>query len=185
MVPSHWGVTGEIDGYMTRLGHTTGIPGLVLGMYILFLVIPIFEPRRNNFFRSIGFYQMIRNLMMGFMLFLYIVTTWIGVTGQLLAIDKIVPIAVGILFILIGNYMHQIKSNFFMGIRTPWTLSSDAVWQKTHRLGGYAFVIGGILFGVTAFFKAPWNFYMPIAGILVATLLPVIYSYVLFQQEKK
>lgn len=185
MVPSHWNIQGQIDGYTTRLGHTLGIPGLVLGMYLLFLAIPLLEPRQKNFFRSIGFYQMIRNFMMGFMLFLYVVTTWVGVTGQLLAIDKIIPLVVGILFIFIGNYMSQIKSNFFMGIRTPWTLSSDTVWQKTHRLGGYTFVLGGILFVLAVLFAEPWNFYLPMAGILLAALVPVIYSYILFSQEHK
>ncbi|MBU1083240.1 SdpI family protein [Patescibacteria group bacterium] len=185
MVPSHWNIQGQIDGYMTRLGHTIGVPGMILGIYILFLAIPVFEPRRQNFFRSIGFYQMIRNFMMGFMLLIYMVTTWIGVTGEALAIGKIVPLAVGILFIFIGNYLSQIKSNFFMGIRTPWTLSSDTVWQKTHRLGGYTFVIGGLLFMVAVLFNEPWNFYLPMTGILLAALVPVVYSYISFRQEQQ
>jgi len=184
-VPSHWGISGQVDGWTTPLGHALGVPAMMLGLYILFLLIPILEPRRKNFQESFGFYQMIRNFMMAFLLFLFLITTWTGVTGQPLRIDVIVPMAVGVLFILIGNYLHQIKSNFFMGIRTPWTLSSDTVWKKTHHLGGYMFVIGGLLFFTTPLWPTPLNFCIPMLGILLAALVPIVYSYILFRQEQK
>ena len=184
-VPSHWGVTGQVDGWTTPLGHALGVPAMMLGMYLLFLLIPIFEPRRKHFQESLGFYQMIRNFMMAFLLFLFLITTWIGVSGQTWRIDFIVPIAVGVMFILIGNYLHQVKSNFFMGIRTPWALSSESNWKKTHHLGGYMFVIGGLLFFTTPLWPTPWNFYIPMAGILLAGLVPTIYSYYLFAQKIK
>ncbi|MBU1092799.1 SdpI family protein [Patescibacteria group bacterium] len=184
-VPSHWGITGEIDGWTSPLGHALGVPAMMLGLYILFLLIPILEPRRDHFHKSLGFYQMIRNFMMAFLLFLFLITTWTATTGQPLRIDVIVPIAVGVLFIFIGNYLHQVKSNFFMGIRTPWTLSSDIVWRKTHHLGGYMFVLGGLLFFTTPLWPTPLNFYIPMVGILLAALVPIVYSYWLFTKEKK
>ncbi|MFH1088635.1 MAG: SdpI family protein [Patescibacteria group bacterium] len=185
LTPSHWGITGEVDGWSTPIGHALGIPAMMLGLYILFLLIPILEPRRKHFQESLGFYQMIRNVMMAFMLFLFLITTWTAVSGQPLRIDVIVPIAVGVLFILIGNYLHQIKSNFFMGIRTPWTLSSDTNWKKTHHLGGYMFVIGGLLFFTTPIWPTPLNFYIPMIGISLAGLVPVVYSYLLFRRDHK
>ena len=184
-VPSHWGITGQVDGWTNPLGHALGIPAMMLGMYLLFLLIPVFEPRREHFHQSMGFYQMIRNVMMAFLLFMFLITTWVAVTGQPLRIDVIVPMAVGVLFILIGNYLHQIKSNFFMGIRTPWTLSSETNWKKTHHLGGYMFVIGGLLFFTTPIWPTPLNFYIPMIGISLAGLVPIMYSYLLFHQDQK
>ncbi|MFH0912479.1 MAG: SdpI family protein [Patescibacteria group bacterium] len=184
-VPSHWSISGQVDGWSSPLGHALGIPAMMLGVYLLFLLIPVFEPRREHFHQSMGFYQMIRNVMMAFLLFMFLLTTWVAVTDQPLKIDVIVPIAVGVLFILIGNYLHQVKSNFFMGIRTPWTLSSDTNWKKTHRLGGYTFVIGGLLFLSVPLLPVPWNFYIPMAGILIAAAAPIVYSYLLWFRGQK
>lgn len=160
-------------------------PGIMLGMYLLFLALPYLEPRRLHFIKSWGFYLLIKNFMMGFFLLMFGTTTWAGLSAQPVAISTIVPLAVGILFIMIGNYMPQIKSNFFMGIRTPWTLSSDRVWQKTHLLGGYAFTFGGVLFIIGQFLSAPYNAYIPLIGVGIAVAIPVVMSYVWFLQEKK
>jgi uncharacterized membrane protein len=184
-VPSHWNMAGEIDGWASRNGHIFGIGGLVVGMYLLFLFLPHFEPRREHFLQSLGFYQMIRNFMMAFFALLFGVTTYIGLTGTMLAMDKIIPVAVGVLFILIGNYLPQIKSNFFMGIRTPWALDSEENWRKTHHLGAYTFVVGGLLFLVSPFIPTPLNFYLPIAGILFAGFFPMLMSYIWFKQSHK
>lgn len=183
-VPSHWNLAGEIDGWVSRNGHVFGIGGMILGMYLLFLLLPHFEPRKEHFVRSLGFYQMIRNVMMAFFAILFAAATYVGVTGNELAIDKIVPVIVGVLFILIGNYLPQIKSNFFMGIRTPWALDNDENWRKTHHLGAYTFVIGGLLFVLSPFIPTPFNFYLPIAGILIAALLPMLMSFLWFKQGK-
>ena len=72
-----------------------------------------------------------------------------------------------------------------MGIRTPWTLSSDEVWRKTHLVGGYSFVIGGLLFLISPFMPIPFNGYIPLVAVIIAALVPVIYSYIAFVQEKK
>lgn len=183
-VPSHWNLAGEIDGWVSRNGHIFGIGGMILGMYVLFLLLPHFEPRKEHFIRSLGFYQMIRNVMMAFFAILFGIATYVGVTGAALAIDKIVPVIVGVLFILIGNYLPQIRSNFFMGIRTPWTLSNEGNWQKTHRLGAYTFAIGGVLFLLSPFLPAPINFYLPIIGVCIAGFLPILMSFIWFKQEK-
>lgn len=160
-------------------------PGMTVGLYLLFLVLPFLEPRRLHFVKSWGFYSIIKNFMMGFFLLMFGITTWAALSEKPVPIGTIVPLAVGLLFIIIGNYMPQIKSNFFMGIRTPWTLSSETVWQKTHLLGGYTFVIGGILFIVGTVLTPPLNLYLPLIGALVAVSLPVAYSYIAFLREER
>lgn len=184
MVPSHWNIAGEVDNYSSRLTHILLFPGITIGMYLLFLLIPYIEPRRMHFIKSWSFYQMIRNLMVVFMGLMFVITTWAGISKQPVQIGTIIPIMVGILFIFIGNYLSQIKSNFFMGIRTPWTLSSDEVWRKTHLVGGYSFVIGGLLFMASPLIPVPFNGYVPFIAIIIAALVPIIYSYIAFTKEK-
>lgn len=184
-VPSHWNFAGQIDGYTTRLGHVLLFPGIMLGVYLLFLALPYLEPRRGHFIKSWGFYSLIKNFLMGFFLLMFAVATWAGIGAKPVPVGTIISLAIGILFIMIGNYMPQIKSNFFMGIRTPWTLSSEKVWTKTHLLGGYTFVIGGLLFIIGLFLPVPLNFYFPIVGVCIAGLIPVIMSFIWFKQEKK
>ena len=183
MVPSYWNIAGEVDNYSSRLTHTLLFPGMTIGMYLLFIAIPYMEPRLGHFVKSMSFYQMIRNLMIVFMGIMFAITTWAGISEQPIQIGTIVPVMVGILFILIGNYLSQIKSNFFMGIRTPWTLSSDEVWRKTHLVGGYSFVIGGLLFLASPFIPVPFNGYIPFVGVFIAALVPIVYSYIAFTQE--
>ena len=127
---------------------------------------------------------MIRNFMMAFMAVIFGVSTYAGLSESPVSMGIIVPIMVGILFISIGNYLSQVKSNFFMGIRTPWTLSSDEVWRKTHLVGGYSFVISGLLFLASSFITDPWNAYIPIIAIIIAALIPIVYSYIIYTQEK-
>jgi len=184
-VPSHWGISGQVDGWTTPLEHMLMFPGMMVGMYLLFLLLPHIEPRRQHFIESWGFYQMIRNFMMVFFAFMYGLTTYAAVTNNPVAIDKIIPVTVGVLFLFIGNYLTQVKSNFFMGIRTPWTLDNETNWQKTHRLGAYTFAIGGVLFLLSPFLPTPINFYLPMVGVTIAGFLPILMSFIWFKQGNK
>lgn len=184
-VPSHWGISGQIDGWTPRLTHVLLMPGVMFVFYLVFLALPYLEPRQEHFHQSAGFYQMIRNVLMVFFAGIYGVTLWAGLTSEPVAVGKIIPIAVGLLFILIGHYLPQIKSNFFMGIRTPWTLSNETNWQKTHRLGAYTFAIGGVLFLLSPFLPTPINFYIPMIGIAIAGGLPILMSFIWFKQGNK
>ncbi|MBN2585149.1 SdpI family protein [Patescibacteria group bacterium] len=184
-VPSHWGINGQVDGWTSPVGHVLMFPGMMVGMYLLFLALPHIEPRRQHFIESWGFYQMIRNFMMVFLAAMYGLTSYAGITNNPIAVDKIVPIAVGVLFLFIGNYLTQVKSNFFMGIRTPWALSSEENWKKTHRLGAYTFALGGVLFLTTPWLPVPFNFYVPMVGVFGAAFLPILMSFVWFRQGNK
>jgi len=184
-VPSHWGVNGQIDGWTSPLGHVLMFPGMMIGMYLMFLILPHIEPRRQHFIESWGFYQVIRNFMMIFFSLMYGITTYAAVTTNPVAIDKIIPMAIGVLFLFMGNYLTQVKSNFFMGIRTPWALDSEENWRKTHRLGAYTFAIGGVLFLLSPFIPVPFNFYVPMTGVAIAGGLPILMSYVWFKQGNK
>ena len=97
----------------------------------------------------------------------------------------IVGLAVGTLFIIVGNYLGKTRSNFFIGIRTPWTLSSDSVWQKTHRLAGKLFMLSGLIIVVSSWFIANSNLgTLVIFTVLPAALIPCIYSWWLWRSEQ-
>jgi uncharacterized membrane protein len=91
--------------------------------------------------------------------------------------QRIIVAGVGLMFIVLGNYMGKVRKNFFIGIRTPWTLASDEVWSRTHRLGGKVFVLTGIFMIVNIFVRFPGQ--TLVVAIVAAALIPVIYSYVI------
>ena len=99
--------------------------------------------------------------------------------------SRVVSIGIGGLFIVIGNLMTRVRPNWFMGIRTPWTLSSDTVWRKTHRFGGVAFVIAGLCFLASSFLNSKWTFYAAFASAIVAALSSVVYSYIAWKREQE
>jgi len=94
--------------------------------------------------------------------------------GYALPIPAIAMLAVGVLLMVLGNYMGKLRKNFFIGIRTPWTLASDAVWERTHRLAGWLFVLAGVV--VVAGVLLGAAIWLPLAAIVAATLIPVVYS---------
>src|SRR6056297_2954604 len=174
-IPVHWNVRGEVDDYGPRyLAWVIG--ALPLLIYLLMRFLPSVDPRRKNYEKSARAYNAamigIVALMMGLQLLI------LGsAAGLALKVDMFVKAAVGALFVVIGNYMGTIRSNFFFGIKTPWTLSSDEVWRKTHRLGGTLFILAGLSFFGAAFIRGSLSALIPLAMIVAAVLVPIGYSY--------
>ena len=182
---SHWNQNDLVDGYMSRFWGVFMMPLFSLGLFLLFLVIPQIDPLKANIAQFRGIFNLFITFIIGFMLYIHALTlAWnLGYTGFKMS-QAMLP-AMGLLFFLIGLMLRQAKRNWFIGIRTPWTLSSDTVWDKTHQLGAILFMasgvlalIGGFLGGMLAF----WFLFVPLMG---STLFLLIYSYVLYQQEIK
>ena len=182
---SHWNVNDQVDGYMPKTWGVFMVPLITLGMLLLFLVIPSIDPLKANIAQFREAFNLFIVLMVAFMLYIHALTlTWsLGYTGFKMS-TSMLP-AMGLLFIFIGFMLRKAKRNFFIGIRTPWTLSNDRVWDETHRLGSILFMasgvlalIGGIFGGMTAF----WFLFVPIMG---STIFLLAYSYVLYQRETK
>lgn len=182
---SHWNVNDQVDGYMPKTWGVFMVPLITLGMLLLFLVIPSIDPLKANIAQFREAFNLFIVLMVAFMLYIHALTlTWsLGYTGFKMS-TSMLP-AMGLLFIFIGFMLRKAKRNFFIGIRTPWTLSNDRVWDETHRLGSILFMasgvlalIGGIFGGMTAF----WFLFVPIMG---STIFLFAYSYVLYQRETK
>ena len=182
---SHWDVNDQVNGYTSKLAGVLMVPLIALGIFLLFLVIPSVDPLKANIVQFREAFNMFIILMVAFMLYVYgLSLAWnLGFTDFRMS-GAMLP-AVGLLFIFIGFLLRQARRNFFIGIRTPWTLSSDTVWNETHRIGAVLFMIsgalaflGGFLGGTTAF----WFMFAPIIG---STVFLLIYSYVLYQRETK
>lgn len=182
-VATHWNVRGEADGFSSRLVAVSIMPLVILVMTGLFNVLPKLDPRRANYSKFIGTYWLIANAVVLFILIGHGMILATGL-GYPVKIGRTMPIGVGLLFIVLGNYLTRVEPNWFVGIRTPWTLSSDTVWRKTHRTGGWLMVLGGVVIAACAFF--PPRAFLPlfIAAVLVMAVIPIVQSYVLWKREQ-
>jgi immunity protein, SdpI family len=182
-VATHWNVRGEADGFSSRLVAVSIMPLVILVMTVLFNVLPRLDPRRANYSKFIGTYWLIANAVILFILIGHgmIVATGLGYPVK---IGRTMPIGVGLLFIVLGNYLTRVEPNWFIGIRTPWTLSSDTVWRKTHRTGGWLMVLGGIVIAACAFFPPAAFLPLFIAAVLLMAVIPIVQSYILWKREQ-
>ena len=180
---SHWNFNDQVDGYMSKFWGVFMVPLITLGMFVLFLVIPSIDPLKANIAQFRGAFNLFIVLIVAFMLYIYGLTlAWnLGYTDFKIS-TSILP-AIGLLFIFIGFMLRRAKRNFFIGIRTPWTLSSDQVWNKTHQLGSILFMASGALAVVGSFFGGTTAFWMLMIPIFGSTIFLVIYSYILYRRE--
>jgi uncharacterized membrane protein len=182
---SHWNENDQVDGYMPKFWGVFLMPLVTLGMFLLFLVIPNIDPLKANIAQFRDTFNLFVTFIIGFMIYVHALTLlWnLGYTNFKLS-QAMLP-AMGLLFIVIGSLLRKAKRNFFIGIRTPWTLSSDYVWDKTHQLGAVLFMISGVLAVIGGFFGgmiAFWFLFVPMIG---STIFVLVYSYVLYQKEIK
>jgi len=180
-MPSHWNAAGEIDGYMSKFWGMFLMPFVALGMLLLFLAIPHIDPLKANIAQFIEAYNLMMVLFIVYMLYVYGLTLFAGMGYQFNMTNMLLP-AMGLLFIVIGFLIGKAKRNFFIGIRTPWTLTSDTVWAKTHQLGKWMFIGAGAVTIVCAFLNET-AFWIMMIALLVAAFVPIVYSYILWKRE--
>lgn len=183
-VATHWNFEGQVDDYSSKYVAAFLMPLFILGLYVMFLVLPYLDPQKARYQEFAKTYHIFKGLIIGFMFLMYL-ATGLANLGYAIEIGIVVPTMVGILFIIMGNYMGKIKYNWFMGIRTPWTLSSENVWNKTHRVGGWLFIFLGIIMLLMPI--APKETIAPIffSAIIITVIGSFAYSYFLYRKEKK
>lgn len=181
-VPFHWNIRGEVDGYTTPFWGAFGLPLLALAIYILMGLLPRIDPKKENYPRFRGPYQLIR---WGITLFLLLLQTLILMVslGRQVNIPLLVQLGIGLLFILFGSIMPRLAFNYFVGIRTPWTLADEEVWTKTHQMAGKLWIGGGIGGLATAFLPPPGNFIGLMVFVIGASLVSVVYSYFVYRER--
>jgi uncharacterized membrane protein len=183
-VASHWGLSGEPDGWSSKETLVFLLPLFGVGIALLLAFVPRIDPRRASYELHGGTYWLLANAAVIVLSAVHVAILGFNL-GWPISINQVTGIAVGGLFILIGNLMTRMRPNWFMGIRTPWTLSSDTVWRKTHRVGGYAFVLAGLLLVAMGFVRPAWFAGVLIAAAIVAALVPVVYSYFVWRGEQE
>jgi len=154
-IPTHWDMLGRPNGWSGRLWGAWVMPIFLIVLWAFMRVLPRIDPRGSNYAKFGGAYEGIIVSIMLFMLGMHIIILRAAL-GYPVAMERVLPIGLGVLFIAIGNLLPRARPNWFIGIRTPWTLSSDRVWEKTHRFGGHVFVGAGILMVLSALVTAPW-----------------------------
>ena len=183
-VPTHFDASGQPDGWSSRWFAVFGLPLLALGVLLLFHLFPKIAPRRENMDRFEDTYWLVATIAVGFMCALHVLVLGRAL-GWPIDITSATLLGVGLMFLIIGSVLPRMRSNWFMGIRTPWTMESETVWAGTHRLAGKTFMIGGAVTVVAALLPERLRPWIAMAALLVAGFIPVIYSYVLWRREQQ
>jgi uncharacterized membrane protein len=182
-LPVHWGINGQPDRYAGKFWGLFMMPVVLTAMSILLILFPLIEPRKRHLKLSMKAYNLILIGIILLMAGLHIIVIMSSLHKNI-SVDRAVPFGVGLLFIIIGNYMGKIRSNFFLGIKTPWTLSSELSWNKTHRLGGRLFILCGFLLALSALlFTGKATFVILITGIFISIVATFAYSYIVWKND--
>lgn len=181
-VPTHWNAHGQVDAYGPKWIGTLLLPFVLVALWGLLRGLPSIDPRRANYAKMQSTYDLIVNLALTVVaaIHLVVLAATLGVGAPL---PRLIPVIAGVAFIVLGNALPRARPNWWFGIRTPWTLSNDRVWERTHRVGGYLIAIAGLVIVATS--VAPMAYTGPIilTVIVVSSLATVVYSYVAWRHE--
>jgi len=177
---SHWNTAGQPNGYMTKCWALYLMPSISVITYLLFLLLPKIDPLKKNVEKFRVWFDWFIFVLITFLFYIYLLSLAANLGFAFNMTRAILPF-LGIFFIYIGEMLKHSKRNWFIGIRTPWTLSSDRVWEKTHLLGSKLFMIAGVL-TVLAVLFSKYTFWIVIIAILWAVIYPIVYSY--FEYKK-
>jgi uncharacterized membrane protein len=181
-IPDHnWG-SGRVVGESSSLASAFTLPFILLLLALMMHWLPRIDPRGANYAKFEGTFEAIFISIMLFLL-LFHFALLASALGYPISFERWAPVGIGLLFIVLGNLMPRARPNWFIGVRTPWTLSSDRVWEKTHRLAGYVLVIAGIVVAILGFTGAQFAPFVTGPVIGVAALSLVVYSYVEWRRE--
>lgn len=183
-VPTHWNIRGEVDGYMPRLQGAFGLPLIMLVVAGIMAVLPHISPKGWDVDSSSRAFRAITLATVGFLFPIQLIVLSTAL-GYRVPVAIAMPLLLGLLFVVMGNYLGKVKRNFFIGIRTPWTLADDDVWYRTHRLGAKVFVAAGLLLMFAGPFvrSAGAMEALLLTTIVTAALIPVVYSYLTYRKD--
>jgi uncharacterized membrane protein len=181
-VPIHWNAAGEIDRYGSKAMGLLLPPLIALGLYVLLLLVPRVDPGRANYATFSDTYLVIRTAVLALITVIYGATT-LAARGVQVSMELVAPLAVGALFVVVGSVMGKIRPNWFVGIRTPWTLSSKTSWVRTHRLGGWLFLVVGLAFVFNALTARRWAAGWIVGCVLGMVVILFAYSYFVWRDD--
>lgn len=182
-VITHWNFAGEADGWSSKNFYVIFFPALIIFMWLLFKFLPKIDPRAKGYHDFKSAYLAMQLIFMVFFSLVYLISTLVNLNYDI-SISWMIMTLIGLMFMALGLCMPQLKPNWFVGIKTPWTLSNDYVWQKTHQFGGIMFFIAGLIFIIMPYWPESWYFYMFILSMFLI-LSTIVYSYYIFHKQKR
>ena len=183
-VAVHWNAAGQPDNWSPRAVAAFVLPVVLIVVYALFLFLPNIDPKKKKYKEFAKIYHIFKGLIMFFLGALYMINSLKNI-GYNISIEIVVPILIGVMFVVMGKYMSEIKTNWFLGIRTPWTLSSDKVWERTHHVGGKIFMISGVLMALAGFLPVAYRLPVFFTVLIIMLLSTVFYSYFAYRKLNK
>ena len=176
-LPIHWDTNWEVDGYCTKPMAVFGFPFLLLVLHFFTVCVTTADPKHKNHSHKM------LSLVFWIIPVISLVAssvTYFAALGKSALAEVIVPVFLGALFLCIGNYLPKCKQNYTVGIKLPWTLNDEENWNKTHRLAGWVWVIGGIIIVLVGLLRHLW---LILAVLIIITLIPTVYSYILHRKK--
>ena len=187
-IPIHWNAYGEIDGWASKTGALGFMVGISILMFLMMYLMPYYSPWYRKYKERME--RVVPRICFILILFFTLLTGYSFLLAeketQLAGINPVL-FMIGLLFIMLGNILPKVPKNFFIGIKTPWTLVNDEVWQKTHRLGGWLFVISGLIMLLKSIVPSSYRSFQTVSMILTMgiVLYPIVYSFILYKKIKQ
>jgi len=180
---SHWSLDGTPDGSMSKPLGLLLLPAIGLAMVLIMILVPRIEPRRDNLISSRKAFFVFWIGGLGVLAFSHAMIV-LAATGTALDVPGTLIVLIALMIAVGGNYLGKVRSNFFLGIRTPWTLSSELSWEKSHRLLGRLFVLSALATLVARFAVGTREAFLVFAATVAASaLLAIVGSYVYWRQD--
>lgn len=180
-IPVHWNIQWEVDGFGSRY------------LFLVFALLPIIiyygmlitkkiDPQKVKIEKRGKTYDLMRRILSIFFILLYVFFYCLILYPDT-KLQNLLFLIFGFLFIATGNYFPKMPQNFFLGVKTAWTLSDEYVWKKTHQFAGYVFVFGGIIIFIIGLLNPPYAFVYFFGSIIICSLFPIIYSYIIYRKR--
>lgn len=180
LMASHWGIDGEVNGYMTKNFGLFFMPVISIILFFIFRFLPYSDPYKKNFSQFQKFYDRFLIVVFSFLFYLYLLTIFWNLGYRFNMMQFMSP-SLAILFFYTGVLTQNARRNWFVGIRTPWTLSNDIVWDKTHRLGGQLFKYAAASTFLGVFFPSIAT-YLLFVPVLLVSFIVYLYSYIEYRR---
>ena len=179
---THWGASGEPNGYSSRLWGAWMLPLFMALIWMILRAIPHIDPRKANYEKFAGMYDALVILILAFLLLMHVVVL-MGATGTQIRMERVLMPSVGIFIAIMGLLIPRVHPNWFVGIRTPWTLTSDLSWERTHKVGGPLFVMLGVVMIASSFLAPEVAIWILVAAALAIVIFLFAYSYQVWKTD--
>ena len=182
-LPIHWGVSGRPDGFAPKgFWSVFLLPAIALGTYALLVAVPLLDPKRANLKLSIRAYNIVLDMVVGLLAVIF-AASMVAAYDIGFPVTKVMLPAMGVMFMVLGRLMADVKQNWTFGVRVSWTLSDEVVWDRTNRLGGRLFTGVGVVTFACTFLPAPYDILVMLAATLLVLPVVLVYSYALYRRR--